>query len=344
MKQRRKLAEDYGRAVLEIARTHTHSVALDLACGGQAIRLGFDSAVLRERFSPALQHLASAGDAHGLQIVLWEPNDASRELPPFPWPDDIYRACGEMPGFSEGDPYIHFDVPMGALSVLDLQSRHACYVCRAPQTLPGYECASPLRFLLHRFFVESGMAMVHAGAVARDGRAALITGPAGAGKSTTTLSCLAAGFKYLGDDRCLVQRNEGPVVWAVYSSAKIFAADIDRLPIADLLRGMDLSPPSGETKSIIHVDQVAPALMAQRADIACIITPTISAEPRSKLVEISSAEAAKLLIADIIGHSPTTIRKSLPIIVDICKRRPAFRLEAGRNLAEVAETVMKAIR
>jgi serine kinase of HPr protein (carbohydrate metabolism regulator) len=47
---------------------------------------------------------------------------------------------------------------------------------------------------------------VHATAVARDGRALLITGPSGAGKSDLALRLLDRGFTIVSDDRTIVSR------------------------------------------------------------------------------------------------------------------------------------------
>lgn len=343
MSQQLAVAAEYGRSVLEIVgRSGGVLSEVDFSLGGETIRIGFQSAILGRRFLPALQHLSPSTDAAALRILLCDSRDFA-SLPMFPWPSDIYRGCGEMPGYSDGDVYIHFDVSMGALTVLDRVTGQACYVSRSPDALPDYECASPLRFLLHRFFVDRGMALVHSGAVAHGARAALIAGPRGAGKSTTTLSCVAAGFSYLGDDRCLLQRHESPKVHAVYSSAKVFTGELSRFPIPGLRDAVAASVPVGELKSIIQMDEAAPHLMTGQAELACIVAPVVSGQPRSRLVEIPAAEAVKLLVAEIVGFSPTTAARSLSILTDICRRRRCFRLEAGRDLREVAEAVADAI-
>src|SRR5229473_3067023 len=138
------LAEEFGRTVLDIGQhlSHRHN-NLDLNLGGLPARLDFRSTILKTRFSPVLLHLATDFHAASLQAILWHLDHESPGLPSLPWPIDIYRGCGEMPGYSEGNIYIHFDVPMGALTVLDVETGRACYVSRAPEVLPEYECASP---------------------------------------------------------------------------------------------------------------------------------------------------------------------------------------------------------
>src|SRR3954449_2199538 len=48
---------------------------------------------------------------------------------------------------------------------------------------------------------------VHASTVARDGRAVLITGPSGSGKSDLTLRLLDRGFTLVSDDQTIVRKD-----------------------------------------------------------------------------------------------------------------------------------------
>lgn len=53
---------------------------------------------------------------------------------------------------------------------------------------------------------------VHASCVALEGRAVLITGPSGSGKSDLTLRLLDRGFTLVSDDQTLVRREEDRLI------------------------------------------------------------------------------------------------------------------------------------
>jgi serine kinase of HPr protein (carbohydrate metabolism regulator) len=52
----------------------------------------------------------------------------------------------------------------------------------------------------------------HASTVASDGRAVLITGPSGSGKSDLTLRLLDRGFTLVSDDQTIVRRDGGKLI------------------------------------------------------------------------------------------------------------------------------------
>ena len=341
---RQSKAEAFGKAVLDLANcvgrgVNVETTRIDLA--GEVVELRFASAVLARLFRPAFRHLTTSATRPALTITLWGDPDSS--VPALPWSPDEYRACGEMPGYSDGPCYLHLDVAMSALTVVDLPSGYAAYWNRRPTRIPSYEYAAPLRALIHRWSINRGMPLLHAGAVARDGRAALIIGDKGSGKSTTALSCVAAGLSYLADDRCLVAAKPDPRVYSVYSCAKIFVPEIARFPVAALQAAARAPTNASDFKALVYIDQATPQQMIRTASLCCIMAPRPTGASRSRLVRRPPAEALRLLVADMLGKSPATAARSFETIRDLVRRIPFFHLEAGTDLGEVAETVRNAL-
>ncbi len=298
------------------------------AFGPARIRLVFHSPELHARFGPAFQHLVVDDGPVDLTITLADPAALPVTMPDLPWPPSAYRACGEIPGFVEGPEYSNLDVIMAALSALDETAGRAIYWNRRPAALPSYECAGPLRALLHRFLVRRwSMPMVHAGAVARDGVAALIVGDKGAGKSTTTLSCLAAGLGFLGDDKILLQRpgaERSATVHSAYSCAKVYLDETERFPIAGLAQAVHPPTTADDTKGLVYVSELAPART-------------------SRLVPLDPAIALRTLVSDVVGRFPSTAAQTFSAVARVCRDVPCYRLEAGSDLRVVAETVAGAL-
>jgi len=97
-----------------------------------------------------------------------------------------------------------------AQSVIDLAAKTAVLV------MPGlrfynrlFVSHQILRPLLDRLLFECGYVPLHAAGAAYGGRACLIAGDTGRGKSTLVSGLVGAGFSFLGDDRILVARGDG---------------------------------------------------------------------------------------------------------------------------------------
>ena len=76
---------------------------------------------------------------------------------------------------------------------------------RVAQAIPA------LRLALSRLALgqASGVAAVHAAAVARGGKTVLLPAPAGSGKSTLAAACVLAGWELLADDTAVLDGSDG---------------------------------------------------------------------------------------------------------------------------------------
>lgn len=334
-------AAEFAEGVLAIAaeagrRAHTRRW---IALGELTAVLNFASEDLHRLFASSFARTAVPVAAPAMSVALWEPRPDIAAIEPLPWPAEAYRACGEIAGYSDGRYYIRLDVPMDALTVLDVETGRAAYLNRNPRALPTYEWAGPLRWLIQRLAVEHDMVFAHAAAVARPGRAAVIAGARGAGKSTTTLACYAAGFDYLGDDRCLLSGSPRPRVFSVYSTAKVFAGDANQFAIADLGRVAIQPQRDDDGKILIPLDRIARERVVGAADIGCILIPKRDGSARSGFRRAEPAEAVRLLVAEIVGQSPVTAARSLALATRICRDLPIFVLDAGTDLRDLSRAV-----
>lgn len=75
-----------------------------------------------------------------------------------------------------------------------------------------------------------GLFVLHASAVAVDGRASVLMGHKGAGKSSTAAAFLAAGHTLVADDIVAIeQTSQGPVLWPGFAQIKLSREALDAL-------------------------------------------------------------------------------------------------------------------
>jgi serine kinase of HPr protein (carbohydrate metabolism regulator) len=89
---------------------------------------------------------------------------------------------------------------------------------------------------------------LHASSVALNGRAVLISGPSGSGKSDLALRLLDRGFMLVSDDRTIVRKQDGKVIASAPDTIKgklevrgIGIVDIDSVPNAPVALVVDLT-------------------------------------------------------------------------------------------------------
>jgi hypothetical protein len=169
---------------------------------------------------------------------------------------------------------------------------------------------------------QRGALPLHGSCVARDGRALMLCGPSGQGKSTTAAALCKRGFTLVADDISVIGFDAGgglPIVWPDGRQLKLWRGAIDRLGLAaatpDPVReGLDkyfvspfaaaIDPP---ILSAIYLLRVAPA--ASGATIEQVRLPgamrTLEEQayrPRLRR-ELSTPKQAVAQAAAVLRHS-----------------------------------------
>lgn len=105
---------------------------------------------------------------------------------------------------------------------------------------------------------------LHASTVALDGRAVLIAGPSGSGKSDLALRLVDRGFSLVSDDRTIVRLDQGRLLAAAPPNIRgklevrgigiVDVEAIDDVPIAlvvDITREIERLPDEGRERNIL---------------------------------------------------------------------------------------------
>jgi hypothetical protein len=171
------------------------------------------------------------------------------------------------------------------------------------------------------------LALMHGGAVSRDGNAIALCAPSGSGKSTLTAGLTASGFGYLADDLIAVAAPDAKIVpWPLPISIKPGSFDAiapHRPEVAEATRY--------RTKGM-EARLLAPAAAdwnTEPAPLRCLVFPKFKSGVAPALERISTFQAIERLLSDRvwIGHPITA--KRVEAFVALLDRTPAYTATYG---------------
>ena len=170
---------------------------------------------------------------------------------------------------------------------------------------------------------------VHAAAFARHGRALLLPGTTGAGKSTLTVCLLRAGFDFLGDDMAFLEDSSRLRVLAfpenidVTETTATFFAELKDLT----QRPLRLGWPKHEIRS---TDFFA-SRIAWSAEPSAVVFPQIGNVAASTLTPISSDEAFQALAPNVLLTEMQSSKAHFEALARLANVVPCYRLRTGRD-------------
>ncbi|QPN62988.1 PqqD family protein [Synechococcus sp. CBW1004] len=218
------------------------------------------------------------------------------------------------------------------LSVVDVKAGRAWFVKLDALPMPYWELGSPFRFLLHSWSARRGLQFVHAAAVGDARGAVLLVGPGGAGKSTTSMLCAAAGMHFAGDDYCLVDAAAG-WVYSLYCSGKLVGEDdLERFPS---LRGRARNPDGfeggGDGKAVVMLNEVWPDRMVERMPIRLLAIPRITGRLETRVEPASAVDALLALLPSTVGQLPEANGSDCERLLNLVSSCPAVTLALGSD-------------
>jgi hypothetical protein len=180
-----------------------------------------------------------------------------------------------------------------------------------------------------------GFLVLHAGAVARDGRALIISAAPDSGKTTLTAGLVAAGFSYLSDEAVLLDPRTGFVhpfpraLWMDERSVRLIPGLIDRIP--SVFRD-DPRP----AHPIPHVD-IRDGAVGEACPIGWVISPEYRPGADVELASMTRAEAVAALARNSFNF-PRFGGTGLRVLEEATRAAGFHRLRMG-DLADAVQTV-----
>ncbi len=320
----------------EAVSEHHYTVA------GIGVRLRIAGRVLAEEITPPFDHLKSGASAGkpGLTIDVWDQEETGVEgIPGGKY--DGQDAFSVLTASSEGR-YVA-EERNDRMSWLDRRTCHVVGYMGSAERLYVDERARPFQRLLSVCFNDRKIQLSHSGLVSWEGRGVLFVGMGGAGKTTSSISCLRDGFGYLGDD--FVGLEEAPdgafTGHGIYASCLVTPQHLTRFP--------DLAPHAGaanhahEDKSLIYLSRLFPERMERSATISVVALPRVVGADETTFRPASKAEALLALGPSSILILPGGNVRSLEKLAQLVERVPCYWLELGRDVDQIPDTVRRMV-
>lgn len=320
----------------------------DFLLAGGVFRLQAAGNAFLAKIRPAIAHLElpeQADRVPHLTIQLWDSRTTGSPLPlllreltrsfGMSW----YAHCGprgDLLRFNNPPCYAAFHPGPNILSVYDSERRLGLFWREDAASLPYFERGSPLRTILNWWLSEQGCQLVHAGAVGRAAKAALLVGKGGSGKSTASLACLQAGMSYLGDDYCLVSFNGGPVVHSLYTTAKLVGGDdLERFPALK----EHFQPGADGEKALVFVHEHFPDQVERSMPVAALCILEINHTGETRLLPATPASALMALAPSTIVQLPGAGDGAMRSLGRLVHAVPCYRLSLGTRIEQIPAVI-----
>ena len=225
--------------------------------------------------------------------------------------------AGELSWFSEG-----------MLATADRRSGLFLLGVDAASSAFVSERSSPLRRQLD-WALGPDRYFLHAGAVGTAEGVALIIGPSGSGKSSTSLACVRAGMGFVSEDYCIIT-DDPPIAHALYRNGRLADEDLQHFDdfAAPVSRGIDAVGKGwpGEAKALFLLSDSYPNQMLEAAPVAVVIVPEHGGDGARGIEPMSRAQALRLIAPSALHQQSIDPATELAALRSLLAAVPCMRL------------------
>lgn len=320
------------------AESRMTPVVRHLRLAGSRIELRFAGDRLARHYMPALSHLeVPADETADVTIRLFDSGSTGVGMAPPPCPRENFTDRGDIWGMNSRRIRSAFHWIEFALNLLDLERRLGVYWVNSDEVLPYWAKASPLRTMLHWWMEQTGAQLLHAAAMADERGALLITGKGGVGKSTTALSGIVNGLRYIADDYVVVKLDPVPTVFSLYCTAKLNPDQVARFP--ELAPYVTYEGLAHDEKAVLRLVPGLEDRFCASAPIRAIATPEFAGREETSVSTASTQllrRAAAFTTMSQLPHAGTRTHEVIGRLVDAV---PGLTIHLGTDLAGVSRAI-----
>jgi hypothetical protein len=316
------------------AKEATGEIDLYYRIGDTTVCLKFAGDNLIPLLTPALDHLRLPDAATAdLTLCIWDSESTGVTMIPPPCTIDCFTDRGDIWGFNSKRFKTAFHWVEDSVNLMDLKKKVGIFWVQKAGSLPFWVHASPLRTLFHWWMEKNGCQLLHAAAIGTDKGAVLVTGKGGVGKSTTALSCLQAGLSYLADDYVIAGLDPEPVVYSLYSTAKLNADHVENFP--DLSAHVSNSEKMDREKAVMFLSNAMREQITTQMPLRAILTPSIVNRPDSGIGPVARREIHGAMSFTTMSQLPYVGRYTYDYIGRLIDALPHYTLEIGSDFTRI---------
>jgi hypothetical protein len=310
----------------------------DLRIAGRRLRIRVVGDAWAQIVSRAMGHLQTRND---------------QGIPPDITIDALdIRASGlpgvSRPAFAPSAPPILMKTSADGRYIGEERHHGATWLSRSESRIVGFtECASrlnlderarPFHKMLSAWLEDHGVQFIHSGLIREREKGILFVGNGGAGKSTSSISCLRAGMKYLGDDFIGLGVDEGRFVgYGLYASCLLNEHHLQRFPD---LAALGLRPNHAhEHKCVLYLADAFADRICERSEIDAIALPRVVDSESTTFRRASPADTLKAIAPTSVMYLTRPTRAAFERLVDLVQRTPGYWLELGRRVDLIPDAV-----
>ena len=210
-----------------------------------------------------------------------------------------------------------------------------------PQRMPP----SLIEYLFHLALIEllrrRELYTIHATALEMHGLGVLIPGNSGRGKTTSFISLLRSGYRYLSDDHPLI-RDAGTHVELFPFPIKINVTE-DTIAFFPELRnapGHVLQRQPGFHKRGFYAEELYRTEIGACCRPALVLFPQVVDAPRSYLEPLPKSRAMELLLPQaLLVYDAEVARREFQVLAKVVQQVDCYRLHFGRDVLDLPKLI-----
>lgn len=305
------------------------------------IRARCTSPALYARLRRPLRHLEQPDDdgKPGLQQDWVDCAGSGVPMPSLPWPAQHTSLDQDTREVRHG-PFLFTAHGDHVLTAFDRRSQRMVGFVRNAAAWPLDHYKQAIFISLYQDLRQHGLQLIHASAVCRAGRAVLITGGSGAGKTTAMLRLVQAGWQYLSDDSTLVMRRPDNASWRVVTLLSALHVTETTLAWFPELAPHASPAASARGKRLVLIDEVYPGCVALEGQVSLLLAPRVTDEPHSSLTPLGKAQLLSEMLPyslDLVDTTTGSPQQQLEFLAALVESTPTYRLNLGRDWRRLPE-------